>query len=248
MNGTVGATTPSTGVFTTLTATSNIYTSARYFAQRQSGSLSFAIGGYSDGSAGTVLTGAIGDIVAFGNVGGDGVIFANSNTERMRLTDNSLEIKNSGIKFLATQSASTNANTLDDYEEGTWTPVYEGLAGSIGSTAYSLQRGRYTKIGRQVVLTADIVLTNKGSWTSGVIINGLPFTNNGSLETCMGSVILGFVDFSAGQLYTNPRSTGGDNVRIYIDITVDNADREILSTTAVTNNSVFYLNMSYTTS
>jgi hypothetical protein len=29
----------------------------------------------------------------------------------------------SGISFPATQSASTNANTLDDYEEGTWTPT-----------------------------------------------------------------------------------------------------------------------------
>jgi len=88
----IGTTTPLAGAFTTLSATSNIYTSARYFAQRQSGSLSFAIGGYTNGSAATVLTGAIGDIVAFGNVGGDGVIFANSNTERMRLTDTGLGI------------------------------------------------------------------------------------------------------------------------------------------------------------
>jgi hypothetical protein len=96
-DGIVGANTAAAGSFTTLSATSNIYTSARYFAQRQSGSLSFAIGGYSDGSAATVLTGAIGDIVAFGNVGGDGVIFANSNTERMRLTDTGLGIGTSSI-------------------------------------------------------------------------------------------------------------------------------------------------------
>ena len=94
----------------TLSATSNIYTSARYFAQRQSGSLSFAIGGYSDGSAATVLTGAIGDIVAFGNVGGDGVIFANSNTERMRLTDTGLGIGTSSPAYRLDVGATSDVN------------------------------------------------------------------------------------------------------------------------------------------
>jgi hypothetical protein len=153
-----------------------------------------------------------------------------------------------GITFPATQSASSNANTLDDYEEGTWTPVYSGLGGSIGSTAYSVQRGRYTKVGRVVFATAEVELSNKGSWTSGVLISGLPFDSSGATETCMGSVILGFVDFAAGQLYANPRGQSANNTVIYIDTTKDNADREILFTTAVANNSIFYINMVYTTS
>jgi hypothetical protein len=152
-----------------------------------------------------------------------------------------------GITFPATQSASSNANTLDDYEEGTWTPVYQGISGSIGSTAYSVQRGRYTKVGRMVFATAEIELTNKGSWTSGVVISGLPFSNSGATEICQGSVILGFVDFAAGELYCNPRTTGGSGTSFYIDKTKDNADREILGTAAVANNSVFFINMVYTT-
>jgi hypothetical protein len=153
-----------------------------------------------------------------------------------------------GISFPATQSASSDANTLDDYEEGTWTPVYEGTSGSIGSTAYSTQAGRYTKIGRMVFATAEVVLTNKGSWTSSVRFAGLPFTTSGATETAMGSVILGTVDFSAGQLYANPRAVGGNSTTFYIDITSDNADRAVLSTTAVANTSIFYLNMVYTVS
>ena len=152
-----------------------------------------------------------------------------------------------GIAVPATQVASADANTLDDYEEGTWTPVYSGIAGSIGSTAYSIQRGRYTKVGRVVFATAEIELSNKGSWTSGVRFEGLPFTNTGATEVCFGSVILGFVDFAAGELYCNPRSTGANSTSMYIDKTRDNADREILSTTAVANNSGFSLNMVYTT-
>jgi hypothetical protein len=152
-----------------------------------------------------------------------------------------------GITFPATQVASADANTLDDYEEGTWTPVYQGISGSIGSTAYSVQRGRYTKVGRMVFATAEIELSNKGSWTSGVRFEGLPFTNTGATELCFGSVILGFVDFAAGELYCNPRSTGANNTSMYIDKTKDNADREILGTAAVANNSVFFINMVYTT-
>jgi hypothetical protein len=75
-----------------------------------------------------------------------------------------------GITFPATQSASTDANTLDDYEEGTWTP-------SIGGTAtYNAQEGTYTKIGRVVTVSGrlHILLKLTGSST---VVSGLPFTS-----------------------------------------------------------------------
>src|ERR1035437_3947013 len=50
------------------------------------------------------------------------------------------------IKFPASQNASSDANTLDDYEEGTWTPNDASGAGLTFSTAF----GTYTKIGRTV--------------------------------------------------------------------------------------------------
>ena len=75
----------------------------------------------------------------------------------------------SGITFPATQSDSSNANTLDDYEEGTWTP-------SVGGTAaYSAQQGKYTKIGRTVTVTCFIGITSIGSGST-TIVSGLPFT------------------------------------------------------------------------
>jgi hypothetical protein len=151
----------------------------------------------------------------------------------------------SGITFPATQSASTNANTLDDYEEGTWTPVYQGLGGSIGSTAYSLQTGRYTKIGRFCHASGEITLTNKGSWSSGVVIEGLPFTTTAT-ESAFGFIILGFVDLDAGVKYCQFRGTGGGNNRAYIDTILDNAERVILFTTAINNNSTFEFSFIYT--
>lgn len=73
------------------------------------------------------------------------------------------------IKFPATQNASSNANTLDDYEEGTWVP-------SIGGTAtYTNQVGTYTKVGRQVHVQGRLTINAIGSGDTG-IISGLPFS------------------------------------------------------------------------
>jgi len=75
---------------------------------------------------------------------------------------------NKGITFPATQVASADANTLDDYEEGTWTP-------SVGGTAtYSIQLGRYTKIGNIVHL--EFMLTSNGGAGASNAITGLPFS------------------------------------------------------------------------
>jgi hypothetical protein len=78
-----------------------------------------------------------------------------------------------GVTFPATQSASSDANTLDDYEEGTWTPALSFTA-NTGIT-YGLQNGRYTKIGRMVTVGFFIDLDSKGSSTGGAFITGLPF-------------------------------------------------------------------------
>jgi len=81
------------------------------------------------------------------------------------------------IQFPATQNASANANTLDDYEEGTWTPTFSGSAVN-GSATYSQQSGTYTKIGNMVTVrfqvTASSTLT--GGPTGVLLIRGLPFT------------------------------------------------------------------------
>lgn len=78
------------------------------------------------------------------------------------------------IAFPATQNPSTNANTLDDYEEGTWTPVLSFGFGTTGLT-YSVQTGTYVKIGQLVFFQFRIILTAKGSSTGAARVAGLPF-------------------------------------------------------------------------
>ena len=78
-----------------------------------------------------------------------------------------------GITFPATQSASTDANTLDDYEEGTWTPVPVSLT-VVGTPNYS---GTYTKIGNYVFILATITSTVTTAATADTTrFSGLPFT------------------------------------------------------------------------
>jgi len=79
-----------------------------------------------------------------------------------------------GITFPATQSASTDANTLDDYEEGTFTSTAIGGT-SAGTTTYTVQNGYYTKIGRQVTVTS-VVAWSAMTGTGNLLIQSLPFT------------------------------------------------------------------------
>jgi hypothetical protein len=81
-------------------------------------------------------------------------------------------LKKGGLKFPAAQVASTDPNTLDDYEEGAWTPTL--LFG--GSTAGSQSNGGwYTKIGNVVHCTFALYLGTKSVNTGSATISGLPF-------------------------------------------------------------------------
>lgn len=88
-------------------------------------------------------------------------------------------IVTNGIKFPATQVPSADPNTLDDYEEGTWTPVNASNNSQIGT--WSTYTGKYVKIGKVVVATIEITGTGIGYSSTGgyTQITGLPFTVQG---------------------------------------------------------------------
>ena len=78
-----------------------------------------------------------------------------------------------GITFPATAVAATDVNTLDDYEEGTWTPVVQGT-GTAGTASYSTQTGSYIKVGRLVHISLFLTWTS-GTGTGSLKVAGLPF-------------------------------------------------------------------------
>ena len=89
---------------------------------------------------------------------------------------------NKGVVIGATSN--TDANTLDDYEEGTFTPTWAGYATEkINSTS-----GKYVKVGNQVTVYIKLV-TGTASDASTVSVNNLPFTISG--------------DIGAGSIYHN---------------------------------------------
>ena len=92
-----------------------------------------------------------------------GLTSANTSGAKLQTSD--------GLTFPATAVASADANTLDDYEEGTWTP-------SLGGTAtYNTQVGMYTKIGNVVTVSGKIHVNVRGTGSS-TVVSGLPFTSN----------------------------------------------------------------------
>ena len=127
-----------------------------------------------------------------------GHVFLATNAEKMRLdasgrllvgltsantSGSNLQVSQ-GITFPATQSASSDANTLDDYEEGTWTPAFTPNAGAFGSITYFTQIGNYQKIGNTVSVQMYLYLTgfSIGTATGTLFLTGLPFTAASSTQ------------------------------------------------------------------
>jgi len=94
--------------------------------------------------------------------------------------------------FPATQSASADANTLDDYEEGTFTPtILDNTLSNAEGQTYTTQAGRYTKIGNRVLIGLELNISGLGCLTTceGANVGGLPFTSNAAN---VNSVSVGF--------------------------------------------------------
>jgi len=98
-----------------------------------------------------------------------------------------LQVSN-GITFPATQSACSDVNTLDDYEEGTYTPIDTSGAG----LSFSSAGGFYTKIGRLVTCFFYVTFPSTAN-TSPASIGGLPFTTGNNVA---GGVWTGAVAYN----------------------------------------------------
>jgi len=98
-----------------------------------------------------------------------------------------------GVAFPATQVASSDANTLDDYEEGTFTATLKG--GTTDPTTPVTTTGYYTKIGNLV----NVVIQFSNVTTTGAAgeayATGLPFTSSASSSE-VGSVMCYQFDFN----------------------------------------------------
>lgn len=109
------------------------------------------------------------------------------------------------IQFPATMNASSNANTLDDYEEGTWSPTWWGASGSPTYTAGNTA-ATYVKIGRLVMINISNQWSGKsvGSGTLGI---ALPFPVSSTTYLWSGGFVCGFssgLSTPVAGTYTDP--------------------------------------------
>ena len=127
---------------------------------------------------------------------------------QMTLANTPLQLTGGQIKFPGTQIASGDGNTLDDYEEGTWTPIASSSGGSL--TAY-VSSGTYTKIGRNCLVTFKVQLTTPGTANGALIVGGFPFV---CADLTGQQVIMmvreGAVTANIYHFYLNSGGTGGN--------------------------------------
>ena len=147
-----------------------------------------------------------------------------------------------GITFPATQSASSDANTLDDYEEGTWTPVIGGTTSESGQS-YSGQTGNYTKVGRLVTVTFRVRLSTKGTITGDIAVKGLPFTVQNSISFGAGVTYFGNMGANFTYLYL---SAGANNTIAILEGTKTAVATAIgLTTSDITDTTQFNGSLTY---
>ena len=140
------------------------------------------------GSSIKLINSTAGGNIGIDSAGGITLIYANgtetarfNGTGALVLQGGTTSANGVGITFPATQSASSDANTLDDYEEGTWTPVINGDS-SAGTGTYTTQVGTYTKVGRLVYIRIALAWSAH-TGTGNFYGTGLPFTASSGSNT-----------------------------------------------------------------
>jgi hypothetical protein len=149
-----------------------------------------------------------------------------------------------GVRFNGV--ASTDANTLDDYEEGTWTPTYTPASGAFGAITYNSNTfGRYTKIGN-AVFVIGLIITDSFDVGTGLgqgRISGLPFTPSPSASASINYSTNFNSDTPTGSF------TSGTNIFLTSRVTANGSSASFNSVNFTTGASAFanyvYFQMNY---
>ena len=168
------------GIASTTGATINITNNAakQYSANKNKHVINFIThidgnitdGGYAQMEVGHSASGQDGTFIQFSTTPNAGAL-----AERMRIDDagdvtvstGDIVFGTAGKGIVLGATSNTDANTLDDYEEGTWTPTFnEQTAGT----------GTYTKVGRLVTIQGRVIADANGTTAGALAMAGLPFT------------------------------------------------------------------------
>ena len=153
-----------------------------------------------------------------------------------------------GITFPSAESLSTNVNTLDDYEEGTWTPVVKG-DGTAGTYELQSNLSTYTKVGNLVSLNCQVRLaaTITGGGTGILIITGLPFSK-GASQVGFGATLFSGPTFPALVLYVSAEFySSGSSATLFFDGIKSAASSAAVQISGVAANNFIGFSITYQT-
>jgi len=136
----------------------------KYFANGHGGYVKF----------GDASTAAI-ELATFGNNTSGAGATGSAISNLLLQSDGVVNLNYGQLKFPATQNASSDPNTLDDYEEGTFIPILNA-SGSSPTVTYTLRYGYYVKIGKMVYISLRVQVATISGGSGSVLINGLPFS------------------------------------------------------------------------
>ncbi len=119
-----------------------------------------------------------------------------------------------GIDFSSSAGSGQTSSLLDDYEEGTFTPVwYDGFS----SITYQLQTGVYVKVGRIVTIQLQLKASAATSTANGIVIGGLPFNASDS-NSAYGGFFLNYNTFNTNSGDTYHKFASNNRIGIYRNI------------------------------
>ena len=196
---------------------------------------------FSDNTSETLDIGITSDSHAYFNQPNSGPIaFEIGGSEVARFTSNGLAMTNTkGIDFSATGdgSGTDSSELLDDYEEGTWTPVLSGVSTAGTFSAGTGTAGRYIKIGKLCYVAVSIRNSTLSSASGTLKISGLPYaTYDNNLFSMSSALMMHNFDFNINRI----QAFYAANDFLY---GIESIDGGAWTDWGVTNSSALYLQM-----
>ena len=202
------------------------------------------LAGATSGSTTIQATDAVTQTITLPNATGTIALTA-SPTFTGQATIPTINLTGGQIAFPATQNPSSDANTLDDYEEGTWTPT---ITASSGSPTYTSRTGKYIKIGNLITIYANVQY-DKNTLSGALKLESLPFTlpgypvrgvgfdwYNPGGSTFVNTMCYGISSSTQVQLFANTVASFDGTGRQYIAADLSSTGNQIYVTLTYTNN------------